>query len=265
MTKRTQQPKAGGRREQLRVQAEQAAAKSRRTRIIVVGTSVVVAAVLVVVAVIGVGALRDRNDTAGGDTAGDVVPPNANADSSGIVVNPDTATEGAPVFSLYQDYQCPACKSLEDTLGPKIAEMAQAGDIQLEYHTMTILDTNLGNDASFRAGVAAACADVAGAYSDYHDVLYVNQPTEGAGFTDNQLLTEFPDQAGITGDALNTFKSCYRGEDTGAFVLGTAAAATGAGVSGTPEIRVNGEVLDRSQLTSADDLPMLVEQLAAQG
>ncbi|WP_197430233.1 DsbA family protein [Auraticoccus cholistanensis] len=259
MTKRTQVPKAGGRREQLRQQAAAAAARRRRNRILVTAVSIVVAAVLVVGVVVLVQGLRGRASEVAG-----VVPPNANAERSGIVVNPGVAAEGAPVFALYQDYQCPACKSFEDNFGPTVAQMAEAGEIQLEYRTMTFLDTNLRNDASFRAGVAAACADVAGHYSAYHDVVYANQPAqEGTGYSDHQLLTEFPEQAGITGDALSTFKACYRGEDTASFVRGTDAAAGGAGVTGTPTITVDGQRLELSQLSSPEQLPALVQQLAA--
>ncbi len=258
MTKRTQDPKAGGRREQLRQQAAAAEAKRRRTRILLVGVGVVVVAVVALGAFLAVQGIRGLSEERAG-----VTPPNANAEGSGIVVNPDTAQPDAPVLAIYQDYQCPACKSFEDTFGDIVAEMAASGEVKLEYHTMTFLDANLRNDASYRAGVAAACADVAGAYEEYHRVLYANQPQEGLGFNDNQLLAVFPEEAGLSGEALETFKSCYRGEDTGPYVRGTDAAAGEAGVRATPEIRVNGKVLDRSQLASPEQFPALVEQLAS--
>lgn len=242
MTKRTQAPRAGGRREQLRQQAVAAEAKRRQRRILLVGVAIVVAAAIVVGVVVGVQALRGR----AGEVAG-VTPPNANADNTGIIANPGVAAADAPVLTIYQDFQCPACKSFEDALGATVAEMAASGQVTLEYRTMTFLDRNLRNDASFRAGVAAACADVAGAYGDYYGVIYANQPvSEGTGYTDDQLLTRFPEQAGLTGETLESFKSCYRDEATAAFVRGTDAASSTAGVTSTPTIRVNGNDLDPS-------------------
>lgn len=261
MTKRTQAPKAGGRRDQMRQQAAAAAARRKQRRILFVGIGVVVAALVTVLAVVGVNALRS-----GPAAGGEVVPPNANADQTGIIANPGVAAEGAPVMTIYQDFQCPACKNLEDTLGATINEMAANGQVQLEYRTMTILDTNLANDASLRAGIASACADVAGAYDDYYAVLYTNQPQEARGsigFTDNQLLAEFPAEAGLSGDALDTFKSCYRGKDTSAFIEGTDAAAAEAQVRSTPTIKINGEDFDMSPYyANPAGLPAAVEQLA---
>ncbi|SDE66088.1 DsbA family protein [Auraticoccus monumenti] len=260
MTKRTQAPKAGGRREQLRQQAAAAEARRRQKRILLVGVAIVVAAALVVGVVVGVQALRGRaNEVAG------VTPPNANADNTGIIANPGVAPADAPVLTIYQDFQCPACKSFEDALGATVNEMAASGQVTVEHRTMTFLDRSLRNDASFRAGVAAACADVAGAYTDYYGVIYANQPaSEGTGYSDDQLLTRFPEEAGLTGETLETFKSCYRGKDTAAFVRGTDAASTAAEVSSTPTIRVNGEDFDASQYyANPAAFAAAVEQAAA--
>ncbi|WP_158548208.1 DsbA family protein [Desertihabitans brevis] len=258
MSKRTQQPKAGGRREQLRQQAAAEAARKRRQRVLIAVVAVVVAGVVAVGAVVGVNLARNS-------AAGNLTPPNANADQTGIIANPGVAPEGAPVLTIYQDFQCPACKQMEDALGATIEQMAADGTVVLEYRTMTFLDNNLRNDASYRSGVAAACADVAGSYQAYYDVIYANQPaTEGAGYSDNVLLNDFPAQAGLTGEALETFKSCYRSEATGEFVRGTDRESTAAGVRSTPTVRVNGNDFDISPYYSnPQGLPAAVQAAAA--
>lgn len=243
-------------RDQLRQQAAQAERRTRQMKIAWVAVAVVAVAAIVVGIVVGVSVYRGKVDVTG-------TPPNATADGDGIILNPGKYPADAPVFVLYQDFQCPACKSLEAQLGPKIDEMAEQGTIQLQYRTMTFLDTNLRNDSSLRAGAAAACADVVGHYSDYATTIYDNQPTsEGTGYTDDQLMTTFPEQAGITGDDLATFKSCYRSGAMEGFIKGTDRKAGEAGITGTPHILVNGKELNLQTLTSPDDLPAAVQQLA---
>lgn len=229
------------RREALRAQQRAKAEAERKKRILTV-----VALVVGLIVVIGGGGfliyLNRESITASPGAGGTEVPPNANQDRSGIIVNPGKAKAGAPVFVVYQDYQCPWCKTFDVALSPTLRARADAGQIQLEYHTMTFLDANLRNDASTRAARAAACADVVGAYADYHDVIYANQPqNEGVGYSDQQLRVAFPAQAGITGDNLTKFQRCYDTKAMAGFVTGTNEKAQRAGVTGTPTFFLNGK------------------------
>ncbi|QLQ16207.1 MAG: thioredoxin domain-containing protein [Micropruina sp.] len=145
------------------------------------------------------------------------------------------AKPGAPTLQIYLDYQCPWCKTLEDTHGKTIEELAAAGDINLVYSTKTFLDPGLRNDASYRSAVAAACADVAGVYAAYHDEVFANQPTtEGEGYSTDQLRTTFAQAAGINGDKLTAFQQCYDARTFGNFVKGVEEASAKAGVNTTP-------------------------------
>ncbi|MGC3992881.1 MAG: thioredoxin domain-containing protein [Propionicimonas sp.] len=205
-------------RERLR-QAQAAAAKQQRlTRIIGVGAAVL--ALVIVGVIVGV-VVQQRNNTAA-SVAAAITPPNATSDGKAIVQNPGKAKDGAPVVELFFDYQCPVCKQFESAYGAALTSLAASGDIELHYRNMTFLDQNLNNDASTRAGIAAACADVVGKYSAYHDAIYENQPTtEGAGYTDAVLRETIPTTVGITGADLTTFQSCYDNQSTKAFVNGT--------------------------------------------
>ncbi len=229
------------RREALRAQQQAQAEAERKKRIMTV-----VGIVLAVVLVVGGGGLliflnRD-SITATSAGAKALTPPNANKDLSGIIVNPGKAKAGAPVVAVYQDYQCPWCKTFDIALGPKLLAKAAAGEIQLEYHTMTFLDINLRNDSSIRAGVAAACADVAGVYAAYHDGIYLNQPTsEGVGYPDQLLRVTLPEKVGLSGTKLADFQRCYDTKATTEFVKGTNDKAGRAGVTGTPTYFVNGK------------------------
>lgn len=232
------------RREVLRRQQEAQARQKRLNRIVAVGAGIVA---LVLVAVFGVIAFQQW-----GGSGSSSVPPNATAARDGIVVNPGKAKAGAPTVQIYLDYQCPWCKTLEDAQGKTFEELANAGDITLVYSTKTFLDPGLRNDASYRAAVAAACADRAGVYSAYHDAVFANQPTvEGQGYSTEQLRSTFAQTAGLNGDALTSFQQCYDTRAYSDFVKSVEELSAKAGVNTTPTVKVNGKTLDNNQLISA--------------
>lgn len=229
------------RREQLRIQREAELKAAQRKKRLTVGLGIVGAIVAISLIAWGVYTFKD---TIGATNS---VPPHANGYKSGIIANPGKARSGAPLFVIYQDYQCPGCKQYHTVFGTKLREAADAGKIQLEYRTMTFLDSNLQNDASTRAAVAAACADNAGVYQGYYDALYDNQPaTEGAGFGADLLRTTIPTQLGLTGDRLTGFQKCYDTQATLQFVNGTNDAAGRAGITGTPIYQYNGKDVTKS-------------------
>lgn len=240
---KTKAAKPDSRRAQLRAAQIAEAKRARNQRIAIIAVSAVVALILVAGGILLVSRMNaGRTET---------YPPNATAQRTGIVVNPGKGQQGAPVVELYADYQCPACASFEKAFGAQLTQLAGSGDIQLQYHLMTFLDTNLRNDASYRAANAAACADLVGHYAAYHDTVFANQPTaEGTGYTDAQLTGDFAQQAGITGAQLDEFKQCYSQKKYSAFVKGVDNSAGAAGVTATPTIKVNGKVLDTKNLTN---------------
>ena len=230
------------RRAQLRAAqiAEANRQKNKRIAIIAVSVAVVIALIVVIVLVV------NRTNAARVEAS----PPDANSDLSGIVVHPGAAQPDAPLVSMFLDYQCPACANFERTYGATLDQLATDGEIQLEYRTMTFLDANLGNDSSARAANAAACADLTGRYSEYHNTIFANQPSnEGTGYTDAQLTGAFATQAGITGAELEEFTTCYDQRRFSGFVNSVDREAGRSGVTGTPTLRVNGTDLDLSALT----------------
>ena len=238
--------KPTNRREELRRQQAQAAARSRMNRIVGIGAAVlavILAAVIVVVIV----------QSTSSPSSGAVTPPNVSAKKDAIVVNPGKAPAGAPTVTLYLDYQCPNCKSFEEAFGPMLAQSAQAGDWTLQHKTMTFMDDNIGNTASTRAALGAACAADAGHYLDYSTQVYAHQAAaevRGAeGYSDALLRAELPAAVGITGDALTAFQACYDGRATQDFVAGVNASAGADGVRGTPTLAINGTPVDFNAVT----------------
>lgn len=222
------------RREALRRQQEAQARAKRLNRMVLIG-SIIVGVILV--AVFGI-VIFQQARTGGSASA----PPNATAGNDGIVVNPGKATSGAPVVQLFVDYQCPVCKQFEERSGSVLETLAGSGQIQLEYRTMTFLDSNLLNDASTRAAEAAACADTVGVYPKFHDAIFAHQPSkEGDGYSNDLLRVTIPGEVGLTGDALTTFQKCYDAKQMAGFVSSTNDAASKAGVTGTPSLHINGK------------------------
>lgn len=246
--------KSDSRRAQLRAAQIQQARRDKNRRIAII---TVVGVVVIALAIAGALLFNRFSQSQVAN-----VPPNATESRDGIIANPGRAGADAPEVELFLDYQCPACARFEQGFGPTLGQMAEAGEIQLVYRTMTFLDTNLRNDSSTRAANAAACADLAGHYSDYHNAIFAQQPTsEGAGFTDDNLTVDFTQQAGITGAALDEFNACYTTKRFSGFVNQVDDEAGRAGVQGTPTLRVNGNDLDLGSLTDPNSLRTQIDAL----
>lgn len=259
MSKKNSAPSQGqptSRREQLRLQQEAAAKQQRTMRIIGIAAAVLAVVLVAIVATVLVN--NNRNKVEAADKLG--TPPHANADKTGITVYPGKAKEGAPVVALYLDYQCPNCKQAEQFFGPMFESLANKGEINFEYRTMTFMDTGLQNTASKRAAIAAACSDWSGTYAKYHMEVMNNQSAQevrgSEGYSDKLLRDEIPAKVGITGQQLTDFQTCYDNRATENFVAGTDDKAGAAGVTGTPTLTVNGKKLGLDQL-GQDEASML--------
>lgn len=237
--------------EERRKKAQAAAPKDNKAKVIAAAALV---ALLVVAGVVWA-VVANRKDSAKVDQAiaGASQPKNATKDGGGILANPGKAKPGAPVLAVYEDFQCPVCKHVEDAVGPTVTKMADEGKITLEYHLRTFLDTNIerampqvpNRSSSLRASAAASCADQVGAFKAYHDAVFKGQPAqEGDGYTDQQLRETFAQQAGITGDKLATFQSCVDGGSMKGYATKMEKVGGEQGNTGTPEYRLNGKAID---------------------
>lgn len=249
---------AANRREQLRREQEAQARQKRVTRLLGIGAAVLAVILVGVFAFVLIQGQQAR--------AGAVTPPNATPARDGLLVSPGNAAEGAPQVAVYLDYQCPYCALFETQFGPKLVDLAEAGDISLTQHTMSFMDNNLGNTSSTRAAIAATCSDVSGKHTEYNAAVFANQPTaETKGveaYSDTLLRDTLPAQVGIAGEALTQFQQCYDQRLTEDFVKGIDKAAYGKNVTGTPTVLVNGKVLDLQTLSTPDALKQQIDALA---
>ena len=211
------------------------AAQARRRRTVIGGALAAVALVVVLVVVVVVQTHRTS-------AAADAAAP-AHTTGNGYVFAVGSAD--APVtLDLYEDFQCPNCKALEESTGSTIDDLVAAGTVQVHYHGMAFLDTDENGRYSTRAlNAAAVVANAAGtgAYATFHQLLFANQPEEGgSGLTDAQLIA-YAGQAGATGP---TVESGIEDLVYGDWVAQAEEQASKDGVTGTPTLLVDGKKLD---------------------
>ncbi|CAL9609147.1 hypothetical protein SUDANB105_05582 [Streptomyces sp. enrichment culture] len=242
-----------------RLAAERAKQKSaeKRRRALIVGASVV--CVLGLAAVIGVVAANAGKDD-GGDSAGPVVAPSgANGEDSLVI--PVGESGAKSTLTVWEDFRCPACKSFETTYRQTVHELTDAGQLKVDYRLATIIDGNMGGSGSRTAANAAACAQDAGKFVAYHDVLFDNQPPEtDDAFAQTDELIELAGKV----DGLDTpaFRKCVEDGTHDSWVDKSAQAFSNGGFRGTPTVLLNGKnIFDDRTMTPAK-LKQQVQQAA---
>ena len=208
------------RRAALQAQLAAQEKRSRRNRLIVVVAIIVVVA-LVISGLVWLGTRKPVAPPITPPPTGQIDPPNGDARRAWITVPSANTKQGALQVDIHADYQCSYCKVFENTYAKPLEQLSDSGDIVLNFHTRTFVgDQMLHNDSSTRAAIAAACVDVADEtkYTAYNNAIFSNQPSEGTGYTDQQLTTDFAADAGLTGNALANFQSCYTTRATAQWV-----------------------------------------------
>lgn len=180
---------------------EKARQKTRRTMIAIAG----VLGVIVVAGGIAFG-INKANSGGDDDAKKPVVYPQGAAGKDRLAVPEGKA--GAPAkLTVYEDFRCPACGQFEQGFSKTINQLVDDGKLSADYHLVTLIDGNLGGSGSLNAANAASCAQDAGKFRAYHDVLYANQPEEtDDAFGDKGRLKELAKQVkGLSG---GTFDKC---------------------------------------------------------
>lgn len=222
-------------RERIAADRRQEESRAKRRKTLVVAASIV--AVLGVAGAIGAVAANMGGDSA--DAAGPVVAPKgaAGEDSLAVPVGKDSAKS---TLTVWEDFRCPACSQFENAYRSTIHELTGKGQLRVEYHLATLIDKNMGGSGSARAANAALCAQDAGKFAPYHDLLYRNQPpeTEDAYAKPAKLL----ELAGKV-DGLDTpaFRDCVSEGTHDAWVTKSDEKFQQGGFRGTPTVQLNGK------------------------
>ena len=142
-----------------------------------------------------------------------LAPTAAVSDTTGGVASADAMAipigeASAPVkLTVYEDFRCSACDSYEKSYESAYKALVKAGTVELLIHPVDLIDNVDGGSGSLNAGNAAACAQNAGKFEDYHDILYANQPAESDDeFASASTLISYAKQ--VSGLDTSSFEAC---------------------------------------------------------
>ncbi|MEV6348996.1 thioredoxin domain-containing protein [Actinoplanes sp. NPDC051851] len=220
------------RAERARKIVEQQRAAERRRKV-TLWTSVTVVLVLVIAGLAGYYTLNSK------DKGTLVTPSVAVDDGTGFAVG-----TGSVVVDVYEDFMCPICNQFESASGSTLKDLATANTITLRYHPVAILDgASNGTEYSTRTAGAAAAAAQEGKFTEFHDVLYANQPEENSDGLTNAKIIELAKSVGLTSD---TFADAVNAGTYKAWATHVTDVFSDRGYTGTPTIVVNGKQLESS-------------------
>jgi protein-disulfide isomerase len=227
-------PKNMNARERGRLAAEQAAARKWDQRILIA----VIAGFVVVVVAAGIGFQAWRTTRS----------PSVAPSSSSVPAAPVTISDGRPIvlgspqapvtITLYEDFHCPHCAEFEEQYGPVIREAQESGAARVELYSLSFID-----EGSVAAANAMACAAEAGFGQNYYLGLFANHTLQ---WRDEQLLDL---AAKVGGSSSATFTTCVTSKARADWVSSIAAAAEKNGVTATPTMFINGDLIDIQNLT----------------
>ncbi|NUU21224.1 MAG: thioredoxin domain-containing protein [Streptomycetaceae bacterium] len=253
-----------------RMQAERARQQTaeKRKRAFIIGGSVV--AVLAVAATVGILVGNSKSDKNSSSWANVADQPLKLPNGLTTTVIPYGSNPNAPVMTVYEDFRCPICQQVETTLGATMQQLADAGTIRIDYHVASFLDRNLGGNGSKYAANAAACAQDAGKFKAFHDVLYANQPDESSDkFGKNSTLLDLASK--VDGLRSPTFDQCVNDLSYAPWVKASQddfnnAKVGNDKVTGTPTIAMNNQKLKYTQgneIMSPEAFKAQIQQIAA--
>jgi protein-disulfide isomerase len=241
-------------RQRLAMEREKQKSAEKRRRALIVGASVV--CVLGLAAVVGVIAANAGKDD-GGDTAGPVVAPSGAQGEDSLVIPAGRAGAG-PTLTIWEDFRCPACKNFEQRYRSTIHELTDAGQLKVEYRLATIIDGGMGGSGSRRAANAAACAQDAGKFTPYHDVLYDSQPPEtDDAFGRNDRLIELAGK--VEGLDTPAFRRCVEDGTHDSWVEKSNETFRTSDHTGTPTVLLDGRNIYRDGSLTPAKLKQMVQ------
>ena len=151
------------------------------------------------------------------------------------VSGPIVVSKGPVTLDLYEDFQCPSCRELQQTSGKTIDELEKTGKVTANYYMMSFLGPE-----SVRAANAGGCAQDQGKFKPFYDYLYAHQPAEKTGGYTTDDLIAAGRAVGITNPAFDECVTSMKYQNWVTNVNDTA----GQKVTGTPTLFVNGQQVE---------------------
>ncbi len=222
-------------RERLQEERQREKARDKRRRTLVVSAAVV--GVLGLAAVVGL--IAANTGKSGADKAGPVVAPSGATGKDALAIQTGKG-EAKSTLTVWEDFRCPACKGFEDQYRDTVHDLEAKGLLKVDYHIVTLIDGNMGGSGSLKSANAAACAQDAGKFSAYHDVLFQNQPEEvDDAFGKNARLLELAGK--VEGLDTPAFRACVEEGTHNSWVAKSQEAFREGKFRGTPTVLLDGK------------------------
>jgi protein-disulfide isomerase len=164
----------------------------------------------------------------------------------------------APVkIDVWEDFQCPACMNYSQTVEPLVIKnYVETSKVYYTFHFYPLVDGGNASGESHHSANAALCASEQGRFWDYHAILFANWNGENQGaFSDARLLA-FAENLGLD---LAAFKPCFQSDRYANFINQDLLTGQTAGVSGTPSVFVNGQIVTPGFVPSYDQLAAAID------
>ena len=157
------------------------------------------------------------------------------ANGYGITFNSELV--GKPTVDLWEDFQCPVCKSFETTNGAYIANLVNQKKAKVVFHILSFIGPE-----SVLAANAGACAADEKKFLPFHAFLYATQGNENTGVWSNRALIAAGAAIGITD---SKFSDCVNNGKYSKWVTNVANDGVNKKINATPTVFVNGKEINR--------------------
>lgn len=145
------------------------------------------------------------------------------------------AGNGKVVIYEFSDFQCPYCQQFWATTYKQLkSEYIDTNKVTFVYRQLPIASIH---PFAQKAAEASECANDQGKFFEYHDELFANGKSNGAGL-DILSLKSYAANLGLN---TNEFNLCLDGGKKADAVASDLEAAQGAGITGTPTFIINGK------------------------
>lgn len=167
--------------------------------------------------------------------------------------SPVLGSDNAPITLVeFGDYQCFYCNRFFHTTAPDIVKnYVETGKVKMIFKDFTII----GQD-SINAAHAAHCANEAGKFWEFHDLLYNNWTGENNGWASPSNITGFAKQLGLNEE---DFSSCMSEAKYLSVIKASNSDAKTLGLTGTPGFFVIGPDNSITKLSGAQPYEVFEE------
>ena len=167
----------------------------------------------------------------------------------------------APVkIDAYEDFQCPACLRFTEDVEPRIIEeFVKTGKVYYTFHNYPFIDGDgAGNGGeSDQAANASMCAMEQGKFWDMHATIFINWGGENIGSFEDRRLRAFAQTIGLD---MGDFDACFESNKYKKDIQADFDKGKEIGVTGTPSVFVNGQIITPGYIPSYEDIKAEVDK-----